>query len=116
MQAVQGTREQLLAAFWQALSHPIRLKVLDTLQDGGSLNVGQLVERLGIGQGHLSNHLACLRNCGLVQAVPEGRFIYYRIADPRVQELVDLGSRVLQDHMDGVAACSVVRATRGLVD
>ena len=116
MQAVQGTREQLLAAFWQALSHPIRLKVLDALQDEGSLNVGQLVERLGIGQGHLSNHLACLRNCGLVETVPEGRFIYYRIADPRVPDLLDLGSRLLQDHLDGVATCSVVRPTRTLAD
>ncbi|MBX5468179.1 MAG: metalloregulator ArsR/SmtB family transcription factor [Firmicutes bacterium] len=100
---------ELLAAFWQALSHPIRLRVLDELREHGPLNVGELVERLGIGQGHLSNHLGCLRTCGLVQATPRGRFVYYRIADPRILQLLDIGAAVLQDHLAGVAQCTVVR-------
>jgi DNA-binding transcriptional ArsR family regulator len=106
-------REELLAAFWQALSHPIRLRILETLRDEGPLNVSQLVDRLGIGQGHLSNHLGCLRNCGLVHADPSGRFVYYRISDERVTALMDIGSALLQDHLDGVASCRVVNPPRG---
>lgn len=102
-------REELLAAFWQALSHPIRLRVLEHLREAGALNVGELVDRLNIGQGHLSNHLACLKNCGLVQTEPHGRYVYYRIGDERVQTLLELGGAVLQDHLDGVASCRVVR-------
>jgi len=107
------TREDLLASFWQAFAHPIRLRVLDELQAKGPQNVGQLAESLHLGQGHLSNHLACLRSCGLVEPDPRGRFVYYRIADPRVVTLLNLGSAVLQEHLDGVAACPVVRPSAG---
>jgi len=104
--------DELLAAFWQALSHPIRLRVLEQLRHEGSMNVGELVTRLGIGQGHLSNHLACLKNCGLVVAESRGRYVYYRIADERVLSLLDMGRAILQDHLTGVAACSVVNSPR----
>jgi len=102
-------RTTLLAAFWQALSHPIRIQVLERLRDEGPLNVSELVDRLGIGQGHLSNHLTCLKNCGLVQAEPRGRFVYYSVRDERVVHLLAIGSAVLQDHLDGVASCRVVQ-------
>lgn len=98
----------LWADFWQALSHPIRLRVLVTLRQEGELNVGQLVDRLGIGQGHLSNHLACLKTCGLVTTEAHGRYVYYRIADDRVPAMLALGEAVFQDHWAGVATCAVV--------
>jgi ArsR family transcriptional regulator len=100
--------EELLASFWQALSNPIRLQILESLRDEGSLNVGELVKRLNIGQGHLSNHLACLKSCGLVQSQSQGRFVYYRIKDERIITLLNLGNAILQDHIAGVASCSVV--------
>ena len=98
----------LWADFWQALSHPIRLRVLEVLRKEGALNVGQLVERLAIGQGHLSNHLACLKNCGLVTPETQGRYVYYRLADGRVPALLDIGEEIFRDHWAGVAACAVV--------
>ncbi|CAB1127644.1 Transcriptional regulator [Candidatus Hydrogenisulfobacillus filiaventi] len=101
--------EELFAAFWRGLGHPIRLRVLKELASAGPLNVSQLVERLGIGQGHLSNHLACLRSCGFVRTVPQGRYVYYTLSDPRVRALLDLGSGLFADHAAGVAACAVVR-------
>lgn len=98
----------LWADFWQALSHPIRLRVLETLRQDGELNVGQLVDRIGIGQGHLSNHLACLKNCGLVSTESHGRYVYYRLADDRVPALLDCGEAIFHDHWVGVATCAVV--------
>ncbi|PSR20247.1 MAG: transcriptional regulator [Sulfobacillus acidophilus] len=98
----------LWADFWQALSHPIRLRVLAALRQTGPLNVGELVSQLNITQGHLSNHLACLKNCGLVTTESRGRFVYYRIADERVPALLDLGEAILSDHWAGVASCVMV--------
>ncbi len=98
----------LWADFWQALSHPIRLRVLAALRQEGVLNVGQLVNRLEIRQAHLSNHLACLKNCGLVTTEAQGRYVYYRIADYRVPALLDLGEAIFQDHWAEVATCAVV--------
>ncbi|MCY0908274.1 MAG: metalloregulator ArsR/SmtB family transcription factor [Sulfobacillus thermotolerans] len=101
-------QHELMAAFWQGLSHPIRLRILALLREHGSLNVGDMVTALGIGQGHLSNHLSCLKSCGFVVATPRGRFMYYQIADSRVNDLLDLGLAMMQDHAEGVAACVVV--------
>ncbi len=98
----------LWADFWQALSHPIRLRVLEALRSEGALNVGQLVDRLGIGQGHLSNHLACLKACGLVTTEARGRYVYYRLADDRVPTLLDVGQAIFSDHWAGVASCAIV--------
>lgn len=98
----------LWADFWQALGHPIRLQVLEALRREGNLNVGQLVSHLKVGQGHLSNHLACLKNCGLVTTEPRGRYVYYRLADERVHTLLDLGAAIFGDHWTAVASCTIV--------
>jgi ArsR family transcriptional regulator len=104
----------LWADFWQALSHPIRLRVLAALRQTGPMNVGELVSQLKIGQGHLSNHLACLKNCGLVTTESQGRFVYYRIADDRVPALLDMGEAIFSDHWAGVANCAVVNNERSV--
>lgn len=101
-------QQDLMAAFWQGLSHPIRLRILDLLRQRETANVGEMVQALQIGQGHLSNHLSCLKSCGFVSTAARGRFVYYRIADARVNTLLDLGLEMLHDHAQGVAACVVV--------
>lgn len=55
-----------------------------------------LADLVGVSRQSLSNHLACLRGCGLVVAVPEGRRSRYELADPRLgHALTDLMSVVL---------------------
>ena len=84
----------MVAKYFRGLGDPIRLRILELLRAEGELTVGQLVERLGIAQPKVSNHLACLRGCGLVTTTAEGRRVRYEIADPRfatvLSELVDL--------------------------
>ena len=104
-------REQLLANFWQGFSHPVRLKILYLLASAGPQYVSQLVEAIGIGQGHLSNHLACLRNCGLVVTEAHGRFVQYAIKDERVISLLRTGENVVADHIQGIATCPVIQPT-----
>lgn len=74
-----------LARFGRALSDPTRARVLMALREGPSypadLAVAQDVSRQS-----MSNHLACLRRCGLVVAVPEGRRTRYQLADARLAD------------------------------
>lgn len=75
--------------------------MLESLRREGPLNVGELVNRLQIGQEHLSDHLACLKSFGLVQA--ESRAVLCIIRDERVVQLLELGSAILHDHLEGIA-------------
>ena len=84
-----------LSRFGHALSDPTRIRVLLTLRDGPAYPA-ELAELGGVSRQTMSNHLACLRGCGLVVAVPEGRRSRYELADPRIgHALNDLISLVL---------------------
>jgi DNA-binding transcriptional ArsR family regulator len=63
---------------------------------GGWYGVPQLATDLDLTRGNVSNHLACLRGCGLVVAAPEGRQVRYELADPRLAHaLTNLATLVL---------------------
>jgi len=80
------------AALLRAISHEARLLVLCELANGEH-SAGELVERSGLSQSALSQHLAKLREEGLVATRREAQVIHYRIADQRAQRLL----RVLHD-------------------
>ena len=98
-------RSDLVAKYFRGLGDPIRLRILELLRAEGELTVGQLVERLGIAQPKVSNHLACLRWCGFIEARREHRTVYNRIADKRVVTMLDLAHALLADNAEHVAAC-----------
>lgn len=77
------THGQVLARFGHALSDPTRARLLLALRDGPGYPA-QLADLLGTTRQNLSNHLACLRGCGLVVAVAEGRRTRYELADARL--------------------------------
>jgi ArsR family transcriptional regulator, cadmium/lead-responsive transcriptional repressor len=95
----------LVAKYFRGLGDPIRLRILELLQREGELSVGALVERLGLPQPHVSNHLACLRWCGFVEARREGRTVFNRIADTRVDAMLELARSLLADNAEHVAVC-----------
>ncbi|MGY1946784.1 ArsR/SmtB family transcription factor [Nocardia asiatica] len=72
-----------LARFGHALSDPTRTRILLSLRQAPGYP-SQLAAQIGVTRQILSNHLACLRGCGLVVAVPEGRRSRYELADPRI--------------------------------
>jgi DNA-binding transcriptional ArsR family regulator len=72
----------------QALADPLRLAVLHHLM-GGPASVSELMAAIGTEQSRLSNHLAVLRNRGLVRATRQGRQIIYEIRDAAVGRLVE---------------------------
>jgi DNA-binding transcriptional ArsR family regulator len=69
------------------------------------MSVGELVAGVGQAQSKVSNHLACLRWCGFVDAQRDGRVVRYRLADQRVSQLLELGRALLADNAEHVAAC-----------
>jgi len=84
-----------LARFGHALSDPTRTQILLSLRTAPSYP-SDLADQIGVSRQILSNHLACLRGCGLVVAIPEGRRSRYELADPRIaRALNDLTGLVL---------------------
>lgn len=73
----------LAAKLLRGFADPVRLGILDALS-GTEMRVTDLVSRVGTSQANVSGHLACLRDCGLVEARPDGRQVFYRIAAPEV--------------------------------
>lgn len=85
----------VLARFGHALSDPTRARILLALRESPGYP-SDLAELIGVSRQSLSNHLTCLRGCGLVVAVPQGRRSRYELADPRLAHaLTDLMSVVL---------------------
>jgi ArsR family transcriptional regulator len=77
------------AAVARALADPKRLCVLQSLA-AGELSVRDLSDRVGCNVPNMSQHLAVLRNSGLVLTRRDGNAIYYRLADPRILEACQL--------------------------
>src|ERR671932_2647048 len=99
------TEAELVGKYFRALGDPTRVRILELLGEHGELPVTELVERLGLSQPKVSNHLACLRWCGFLAARREHPTVLYRVADDRVTGLVALGRALLADNADYVAAC-----------
>jgi DNA-binding transcriptional ArsR family regulator len=99
-----ATYGDVLARFGRALSDPTRARLLLALRDAPGYPAA-LAELLGVSRQNLSNHLGCLRGCGLVVAVPEGRRARYELADPRIgHALGDLLGLVLATDPDACPA------------
>ncbi|HET7792835.1 MAG TPA: metalloregulator ArsR/SmtB family transcription factor [Rhizobacter sp.] len=109
-----------VASYFQALSEPTRLQILNTLR-GGERNVGELAQECGYTSANISRHLSLLMQHGLVARESRGNSVYYRIADDSVYALCDLvcGSiarrldRNAQERKAFVRAGRPVRATKG---
>lgn len=88
-------RHGALRRVGQALADPTRCHILLALLEGPAYPA-RLAERLGLTRANVSNHLACLRGCGLVMATPEGRQVRYDLADERLRHaLEDLADLML---------------------
>lgn len=99
------TSIDLSAKLFRGFGDPSRLAILNALRRG-PLNVGQLVGITGLSQPNASNHLGCLRDCGLVVAEQHGRYVTYRLSDDRVGDLLALAESLLADVARGVYECT----------
>src|SRR5438270_6193103 len=77
------------SAAMQAMGHPLRLKIL-CLVGNQELSVLEIVEAVGTTQSNISQHLAVLRDHGVLEARKDANRVFYRIADPRVLRMISL--------------------------
>lgn len=87
-------RAQEVAGLLKAMSNPRRLMILCKLAEFGELNVGLLAASVGLSQSALSQHLALLREDGLVAFRRESQTLWYRIADERVEAILAMLHRM----------------------
>ena len=74
----------------KVLANEFRLLTLCHLAESGELSVGDLVVRVGLSQSALSQHLARLREEGLVATRKEAQTVFYRVCDPKAEQLLAL--------------------------
>ncbi|HMO48434.1 MAG TPA: metalloregulator ArsR/SmtB family transcription factor [Rubrivivax sp.] len=89
MQDLPKEALEKVAAYFQALSEPTRLALLNQLR-GGERSVGELAQLTGFTVANVSRHLALLGSHGLVARESRGTNVYYRVADPSVYQLCDV--------------------------
>lgn len=99
--------EELLAKLFRALGDSARLKIVELLLERPRYQK-ELVEAVGLSQGQVSQHLACLTWCGLVEARREGRKVRYRLENPRVVAILDLARGFLESTSGDIAACRII--------
>lgn len=94
----QTTLYRLHADVCKALASPIRIQVIDILQDG-EMSAGDLADELGVTKGNLSQHLNLMKDKGIVTARREGAHIYYRVSNKKVVKACQLMREVLLDRL-----------------
>ena len=86
------------AAFFKALAHPIRIRLLELLVKGDK-NVQELQEALGVEQPVVSQQLAVLRANNIVAGRKEGVSVRYSVRDPLIAELLSTARRIFNNHL-----------------
>lgn len=81
----------------KAMSHPLRLKILCTLGDN-EISVQDIVENVGTSQSNISQHLAVLRDKGILASRKDANRVYYRVGDARTLRLIGMMQDVFCSH------------------
>ncbi len=95
---IDPTILELHARVCKTMAHPLRLALLNALREG-ERSVGDLAEEIGATQPLVSQHLALLRNQGLLRNRRSGNEVYYSIAYPKMVQACDLLREVLFEHL-----------------
>ena len=103
---------QFKAEFFKALSHPLRIRILDALRNG-EVTVGDLTSRLAVEQSTLSQQLAILRNRDFIIARKSGSNVFYSVRDPAIFRLLDVAREIFNNQLIDVKdMLSQLRKTR----
>ena len=97
----------LLARVFAGVSDTTRLQIVLVLLER-ERNVSELVASIGVSQGRVSMHLQCLRWCGFVSSERRGKYVYYRVRDERVRELIALARAFAASYHHELASCAVL--------
>lgn len=104
------TDDELIARIFRGLGDATRVRILELLLDGAK-GQKEIVEKVGLSQGRVSQHLTCLAWCGYIESTKKGRAVEYRIANARVAALLDLGTGFLDTTRGDIGSCRIVTDT-----
>lgn len=93
---------KLHASICHTLANPKRLEIIDKLR-ARELSVTALAEALEISQANLSQHLAIMRQRGIVTSRREGLNVFYKLSNPKIIQACDLMRQVLLEHLETAA-------------
>jgi DNA-binding transcriptional ArsR family regulator len=99
--------DELIARIFRGLGDATRIRILRYLLDGPR-SQKDIVERVGLSQGRVSQHLTCLVWCGYLESKRSGRVVEYQIANARVAALLDLGTGFLESNCGDIGSCRIV--------
>lgn len=92
------------AKFIRGFSDKTRLQILECIQDQEK-TVSQIVDQISGNQSNISQHLACLKGCGIIVGRQEGKFIYYSLRSEQIRQLLSMMDDVFHLVEEDVAAC-----------
>ncbi|HVW08544.1 MAG TPA: metalloregulator ArsR/SmtB family transcription factor [Bryobacteraceae bacterium] len=92
------TLRRFKAEFFQALAHPTRIAIIEQLRDG-ELSAGALIERLGMEQANVSQHLAVLRSKHIVVNRKAGNQVFYSVRDRLIIQVLDIMRQYFHAHL-----------------
>lgn len=106
MPIIQDDEQFAAVSLFHSLADPTRLGIVRRLM-GGEKRVRDLVDELGLAQSTISEHVACLRDCGLVEGRVEGRQVFYALARPELIDILEAAEVLLTATGHKVDLCSV---------
>jgi DNA-binding transcriptional ArsR family regulator len=101
---MEFNRLEVKAKFIRGFSDKTRLQILHTIKNK-ELTVTQIVDELKGNQSNISQHLACLKGCGIIVGRQEGKYIYYSLRNEQINQLLHLMDIVFNQVEEEVAAC-----------
>ena len=102
--SIQLQKLSLKAKLFRGLGDSTRLSILEALRDGEK-TTSEIVRQTSQNQSNISNHLACLLDCGLVANRRDKKNIYYRLSNEKVVKLLEESDAILSDIVQGIYAC-----------
>ncbi|WP_438823937.1 ArsR/SmtB family transcription factor [Bacillus sp. JJ1566] len=85
-------------------SNKTRIQILESIKDQEK-TVSQIVEEINGNQSNISQHLACLKGCGIIVGRNEGKYCYYSLRNQHIRDLLSMFDVVLGDVENDVACC-----------
>jgi DNA-binding transcriptional ArsR family regulator len=102
--SIQLQKLVLKAKLFRGLGDPTRLSILESLREGEK-SASEIVRETGQSQPNVSNHLACLLDCGLVRNRRQGKNVFYRLSDKKVSKLLEESDSILSEIAHGIYMC-----------
>ncbi len=107
MPSVREELDRLHASVCKGLADPKRLLIINSLRDG-PMSVTQICDDLGLPQSNVSQHLAILRDKGLVASQRDGQFVYYSLTSGKIIEAMDLLREVMASQLAPAAGAGAI--------